>query len=136
MLPPPRVGSPLMGNAGSASGFFSPEKNTVNLTRSEFGYNIRTNRDNEIIICYRTGQWQIQDFPSVGVPTFQGTSTYIFANFFHKQHDIERIWTPRRWYKSKILLCKSATAGTHSLVLALKSCYNGPPATKTVFLCL
>ena len=36
--PPPRMGSPHMGNARYAPGFLSLES-TVNLTRSEFGYN-------------------------------------------------------------------------------------------------
>ena len=42
-------------------------------------------------------QWWIQDFPEVGVPT------YDFVKFSQKLHEIERIWT------SKILLCRSAT---------------------------
>ena len=42
-----------------------------------------------------TYQWRIQDFPDVGAPTTQGAPTYDFAKFSQKQHEIERIWTPR-----------------------------------------
>ena len=35
-------------------------------------------------------QWQIQDFPEVGVPTYK------FAKFAQKLYEIERIWTRGR----------------------------------------
>ena len=46
------------------------------------------------------------------LPRGGGAPTYDFAIFPQKLHEIERIWAPRGGGRaSKILLCRSATAG-------------------------
>ena len=69
-----------------------------------------------VFLYVYTGQWRIQDFPEEGAPTLQGGApTYDFAKISQKLHEIERIWTPGGGRASKILLCRSATAGADSL---------------------
>ena len=71
---------------------------------------------NSITCCHDT--LQLYTWTTVADPGFPrggganspgGASTYDFAKFSQKLHEIERIWTPRGGRASKIFLCRSAT---------------------------
>ena len=58
---------------------------TISVSRSD--WNFESNRSVRKL-------WRIQDFPEEGRQLPGGASTYDFAKFYQKLHEIERIWTP------------------------------------------
>ena len=67
-----------------------------NTTFSTAGSPKKNSKETTSETTFNTIQWRIQDFPEVGGANSPGgrASTYDFAKFSQKLHEIKRIWTP------------------------------------------